>query len=302
MAENPTPTASGTTRRTFPGIDSAAFQHPLDREATQQLKRLYGFDLLVAKFLELRFEKLLYIFNVANSVRVGEKQFPKLYAMLREGCEILDMPEPELYVSQRPEVNAYTFGHTNPYIVMFTGMLNLMDDDETMAVIAHELGHIKCGHVLYNTMANTIRDLLAIVGQATLGVGTLIGLGIEAALINWRRRAELSADRASLAVIQNPDICNSLLAKLAGGSLKLADQLNPEEFRNQARLLDAELDKGLLEKLYRMWAEAFQGNHPFAVERAREIDAWANSQEWADIMAGSYPQAVRKVQIRVQAE
>jgi Zn-dependent protease with chaperone function len=222
--------------------------------------------------------------------------------MLRESCEILDMPEPELYVSQRAEVNAFTFGHTNPYIVIFTGMLNLMDDDETMAVIAHELGHIKCGHVLYYTMANTIRDLLAIVGQATLGVGNLIGLGIEAALINWRRRAELSADRASLAVMQDADICNSLLAKLAGGSLKLADQLSPEEFRNQARLLDAEMDKGLLEKLYRMWAEAFQGNHPFAVERAREIDAWARSQEWADIMAGSYPQAIRKVQIKVQAE
>jgi Zn-dependent protease with chaperone function len=282
------------------GIDASAFQHPLDREATAQLKKLYGFDVLVAKFLELRYERLLYVFNIASNIRVGPHQFPKLYGMLRECCAVLDIPEPELYVSQNPTVNAFTFGYTNPYVVLYTGLLDLMNDEETLAVVAHELGHIKCGHHLYSTMAYSIRDIATLVGQATLGLGQIIWLSIEAALLTWRRRSELSADRAALLALQDPTPCISLLAKLAGGSLKLMPELNAEEFLRQAATYDAELDRGMLDRFYRVWAEATQGTHPFAVERARELNLWVNGSEYQDILAGNYPRGVRKIQIKVE--
>jgi Zn-dependent protease with chaperone function len=290
-----------TTRKTFPGLDSSSFQHPLDREATLQLKKLAGFDAVVAKFIELRYERLLYIFNTGRSVRVSENQFPRINAMLRESCQILDVPEPELYVSQNPSVNAFTFGHNNPFMVLYTGLLDLMTDDELMAVIAHEVGHIKAGHVLYMTMANSIRDLSAMVGQLTFGIGSLVLVGIEAALINWRRRAELSADRAALLVMQDSAPVVSMLAQLAGGSLKFADELSANAFLDQARTLDEEADKGLMERLYRMVADLSMGNHPFTVERAREIKQWAESDAYLRILNGDYaPQPDRKIKIKVQ--
>jgi Zn-dependent protease with chaperone function len=300
MAESAATPKSGRT--IFTNIDPVSFQHPLDRQATENLKKLVGFDLLVTKFIELRWERLLYIRNIASSVRVGPRQFPKLYEMLRESCAVLDVTEPEFYVSQHPLVNAFTYGHTNPFVVVYTGLLDLLNEEETMTVIAHEIGHIKCGHVLYYTMADSMRDVAAILGEMTLGVGRMLWVGIEVALMNWRRHAELSSDRAGLLVMQDVKPCISLLSKLAGGSSKLADQLSPEEFLEQAKTYDSELDKGLLERIYRLWADAdFQGNHPFTVERAKELNLWVNSPEYLDILSGNYTQGVRKVQIKVNS-
>ncbi|MCC7449352.1 MAG: M48 family metallopeptidase [Anaerolineae bacterium] len=288
-------------RKRFTEIDATAFQHPLDRQATDQLKKLYGFDALVAKFLELRYERLLYVVNIASSVRVGRKQFPRLYDMLLEGCLILDVPEPELYVSQQPLVNALTFGHTKPYIMLYTGLLDLMSDDEIRTVIAHELGHVKCGHVLYSSMANSIRDVIALAGQMTLGIGSLLGMGIEAALIDWRRRSELSADRAALLVMQDTRPVISTLTKLAGGTRQWADQLDPDQFLEQARQYGVEIEQGIAERLYRALANIYQGNHPFAVERVKELDEWAASAEYGDILAGNYTRGVKKIKITVQS-
>src|SRR5215470_681832 len=110
MAEQATTPNSGRIR--FESLDSSAFQHPLDREATKNLKRLVGFDLVASKLMEFQFERRIYVYNIASAVRVGPKQFPRLHEMLRECCSILDLPEPEMYIDQSPIVNAFTYGHT----------------------------------------------------------------------------------------------------------------------------------------------------------------------------------------------
>ena len=60
------------------------------------------------------------------------------------------------------------------------------------------LGHIKATHVLYTIMAQNISTLMTIIGQATLGLGSLLGQGLVAALHDWYRKAELTSDRAGL--------------------------------------------------------------------------------------------------------
>ncbi|MEP7284510.1 MAG: M48 family metallopeptidase [Chloroflexota bacterium] len=299
MANNAITSESGRVK--FESIDPSAFQHPLDRQATENLKMLIGFDLLVAKFLEFGYERLLYVYNIASSVRVGPTQFPKLYAMLQESCAILDVPEPELYVQQSPVVNAFTFGYTKPYIMLYTGLLDLMDDDETMAVIAHELGHIKCGHMLYLTMANLLTILTVQITHSTFGIGVPVLLALKVALIQWQRRAELSVDRASLLVMQTPRPVLSTLTKLAGGTQKLAGELSLEAFLEQARIYEAMPDQNILDQLYRLLAETREDAHPFIVERVKELDRWSASTEYTDILAGNYPRGLRKFQIKVSA-
>jgi Zn-dependent protease with chaperone function len=293
-------TQYGEQRVPLTAIDAIAFQHPQDREATDGLKRLIGFDRVVAKFLELRYERLLYLYNTGSSVRVGARQFPRLYAMLRDGCAMLDMREPELYVAQSPLVNAFSFGHTSPYIMVYTGLLDLLDDDEVHTVIAHELGHIKCGHVLYNTMASSIQAVIEIIGQLTLGIGRIVGASIEVALMDWRRRSELSADRASLLVTQDTGPVIRTLTRLAGGTRRFADAVDPEVFLEQARQHAKVGDGNVLDTVYRALAEVSLGSHPFIVERVREIDAWAASTEYTAILGGAYPRENRPVQIRVK--
>jgi Zn-dependent protease with chaperone function len=268
------------------GLPAAAFQHPLDRHAAAHLSKIKGFDWLVKKFLEYGLERIEYITHIGGGVRVSPKQMSKHYAMLRECCEILDVAEPELYVMQGL-VNAYTVGHKRCLIVLQTGLLELMNDDEVMAVIAHELGHIKCGHALYKTMARGIKPLIEMAGKATLGIGSIVGAGVEGALLAWDRRSELSADRAALLAMQDARPCITMLMKLAGGTERHVESLDAEQFLNQARAYKEGLDQNMTDRFYRfivnMWA-----THPFSVERARMLDEWVGSQEYNDILLGKY--------------
>jgi Zn-dependent protease with chaperone function len=273
-------------RRSFPLLDPAVIQHPFDRRALGALQKIPGLDIAVRKFLELFPEKVAYILNVAQSVRVSPTQCPRLYASLREACAILDMPEPELYVAQTPLVNAMTSGHDHPYIIMHSGLVDLLTDQEIMAVIGHELGHIKSGHVLYKTMARGIGLLLQIVGELTLGIGRLVGYSLEGALLEWDRMAEFSADRFSLLVVQDPQVVLSLMMKLAGGTLFQRDQMNASEFLAQAELYHA-VDINLLDRLYKTLLVA-PTTHPMLIVRASEIVKWGGSREYEDILAGRY--------------
>jgi Zn-dependent protease with chaperone function len=269
------------------GIEPVAFQHPLDRQATEQMKKVKGFDLFMGKFIEYGFERIIYVLNIASSVRVGPRQFPKLHDMLQKACAVLDMPEPELYVSQG-DVNAFTFGANNPCIMLQTGLLDLMDDDEVMAVIAHELGHIKCRHVLYKSMAGAIGAAGEVVGDVTLGIGGLLMLPIEMALKAWDRRSELSADRASLLVMQEARPCITMLMKLAGGSARMVAEMDPEEFLNQVRAYGEDMDRSTTDRVYRFMAGMYKGTHPFVIERAKALNDWIDSPEFEQILAGNY--------------
>jgi Zn-dependent protease with chaperone function len=277
------------------GIDPVAFQHPLDRQATDQMKKIKGFDTFMSKFIEYGFERIEYVLNIASSVRVGARQLPKLYEMLQEACAVLDVPEPELYVSSQGGVNAFTSGANSPYIVLGGGLIDLMDDDEVMAVIAHELGHIKCRHVLYKCMARWIEAVAEVIGDASFGIGGLLVLPIEIGLLTWDRRSELSADRASLLAVQEARPCINMLMKLAGGTTRLAGQLDPEEFLTQVRSYGDDMDKSTTDRVYRFLASMSKGTHPFAIERAKQLNDWIDSPEFEQILAGNYKHEAQPV-------
>ena len=278
--------AQPKARRRFPGLDPTVLQHPYDRAALNALQKVPGLDIIVRKFIELFPERVAYIQNVAQTVRVTRTQCPQLYVQLREASAILDMREPELYVAQNPLPNAWTSGHVRPYIILTSGLLDLMSEDEVMAVIAHELGHIKSGHVLYRTMALCISLVLTLIGDLTLGVGRLVGRSLEAALLEWYRMSEFTGDRAALLVVQDAQVMLSLMMKFAGGTLFQRNQLDADEFLKQAELYEA-VDANLLDRIYKMLLVA-PVTHPLTIVRAREIMNWSESQEYKDILNGRY--------------
>lgn len=280
-------TAQPNARRRFPGLDPVVLQHPFDRTALSALQRVPGLDIVVRKFIELFPERVAYIMNIAQTVRVSPLQCPQLYTQLLEACEILDVKEPELYVAQHPVPNAYTSGHDHPYIVVTTGLLDLMSEDEILAVIAHELGHIKSGHVLYKTMARCISLLLTIVGDMTLGIGRIIGRALEATLLEWDRMSEFTADRSALMVVQDPQIMLSLMMKLAGGTLFQRDQMNASEFLKQANLYES-VDANVLDRMYKLLLIA-PTTHPLIIVRSREVMNWSESHEYKETLEGRYP-------------
>ncbi len=258
--------------RTFPGLRAAEFQHPDDVAATDALRAVPGLDTVIAKVLEYGLERMYYVENVASNVRVSDKMFGRMYQSLKWGAKILDVEEPELYVTMDPVPNAYTFGHTKPFIVMTSGLVELLDDEERFFVLAHELGHIKADHVLYTMLAKNIAQIVSFFGQMTLGIGKLIGQGLVLALNDWFRKAELTCDRAGLLCTQNLDPCIRSFMKLAGGARKLYDEMDQNEFMTQIRAYE-DTDRSTLSKAYKVLL-TLPRTHPFPILRAKELDAW----------------------------
>ena len=265
------------------GLKADQFRHPLDLEATNTLKQLPGLDLIVRQLLGQLGEQFFMLENLASSVQVGENQLPHLHQLLVDACETLDLEVPQLYVRQHPMPNAYTFAMRGkqPFVVMHTSLIDLLTDEEVKAVIGHELGHLKCEHGVYLTLANLI--VLA-AGQIS-PLGTVLAQGLQAQMLEWLRCAEFTCDRAALLATQNPRVVASVLMKLAGGSPTLAPKLNLDAFLAQARAYDDLSSTELGEMLKQ--AQTAQLSHPVPVLRAREIDRWASSKNYESLLAGS---------------
>lgn len=263
------------------GLKADLFRHPLDLEATTSLRRLPGLDLLVRNLLGGVTEEFLYLNNIAASVLVGEQQLPHIHKLLVEACQILDLEIPQLYLKQHPAPNAYTMAvrGKKPFIVVHTSLVDLLILEELQAVIAHELGHLKCEHGVYLTLANLI--VLA-TGGLVPGIGNAIAQTLQGQMLQWLRCAEFSCDRAALLVSQDPKTVISVLMKLSGGSPLLAPLLNVDAFLAQARAYEDASNTDFGKMLTTSQTE--QLTHPVPVLRAKEIDLWAQTDGYQSLL------------------
>ncbi len=271
-------------RTTFPGISSRAWEHPADRSALVALRAVPGFDTVLKALAGLFRERKHRLIFLASAVRVSERQFAEIDRLLSDALLVLDCPtRPELYVRQSPEANAMCIGMDEPFIVLTTGLLELLDDpDEVRYVVGHEVGHAMSGHAVYQTMLNHLLRIADNLGWMPLGGLAL--RAIIAALYEWSRKAELSADRAGMLVAQDPHVALRVNMKMAGGAS--LGKMDTVAFLEQAADYEAAGDvrDGVL-KLMNLERQT----HPFSVVRAAEIRKWVEHGDYKAIMAGDYP-------------
>jgi Zn-dependent protease with chaperone function len=271
-------------KRTFTSLTAENFRHPLDKQATQSLQQIPGLDFLLRTTLFPVASQFFHLENLASAIQVGPKQLSKLYSLHKEACSVLDIEVPQLYVRQNPVPNAYTFAVNNrqSFVVVHTSLLELLTEEETQAVIAHELGHLKCEHSVYLTIANL---LIMAAGQLPR-IGLLLERPLKLQLLEWVRCAEFTCDRAALLVAQDPKVVMSLLMKLSGGSPSLMAELDLDSFIDQARHYE-ESSKDPMGKAIRL-AQTIERTHPVPVLRAKEIDRWFQSPGYKKIYEGEY--------------
>lgn len=270
----------GHQRRILTGIGASSWEHPADRAALNALRKIPGFDLALRKIFGMFGERAIRLAFKANAVRVSEKQYPWIHQRLLRVCAVMDVEKvPDVYVSQTPVVNAGAVGMSEPFIVLNSSMLEVLERDEVEAVIAHEVGHIMSGHVLYRT-------LLILLMQLTVFRYPLAGIAVLPlllALLEWNRKSELSCDRAALLAVQDRDTVLSSLMKLAGGTR--GEELNLAEFVAQS---DEYREGGeILDTVYKLM-NMLGATHPFAVMRVAELRDWIDSGRYDEIMGGSY--------------
>jgi len=291
---------------TYPGISSAAFRHPLDQQAEQSLRSVPGFDLVARKFVEFLYERPQLVYLMGNSIQVGPRQYSTIYSLFRECVRDLDIhPEPLLFVEQNPQVNSYALGQEHPYVVLNTGLLDLLSEAEVRTVLAHELGHIKCGHTILIQMGMWAMNAASQLSEVTFGLGNIISSGLIYAFYEWRRKAELSSDRAALLVTDDLNTVIQTMMKISGGSARYGHECSLDEFIQQSERYQ-ELDQDGLNQIYKFLlyngASGSMLTHPFPVERLRYLREWATSEEYRQIRLGNYRRATAEGSVDVRSE
>jgi len=264
-------------------ISSRAWEHPADRGALVALRKLRGFDLILKQVSSLLSERAIRMLLLGSAVRAEVRQYGRVYRLYREAAEALDIDElPELFVRADPTINAMTIGLDKPVIVLNSGLLDVMDDDELRFVLGHELGHVLSGHAVYRTLLGVMLALST--SLFAIPFGALGARAVMAALLEWQRKSELSADRSGLLATQDPAVALRAHMRMASGGR--IDDLNAEVFLEQAAEYHANDD--VRDVLLRVLMVETQ-THPFAVVRAGELDRWVRSGAYAAILGGDYP-------------
>jgi Zn-dependent protease with chaperone function len=276
---------SNEPHKKFADLDKHEYIHPADSKALAALRAIPGIDTALRQLLKVTGESAMRVMFMASAVKITPRQCPDLYAKLQVACTTLGVDMPDFFIQQNPMVNAFTGGVDKSVIVLWTGLVERLNDEELLAVIAHEVGHIHAEHVLYLTAARLIEALMnASVAALVPGkeiIKFIISTGISSALMAWARRAELSCDRAALLVTQDPHVIGRTMMKLAGGTF--ASRIDYDLFLEQAR----EFQKNYDEKgLDRFWADLLNAGltHPFPIWRVAEILKWVDDGQYQALM------------------
>ncbi|TLW91647.1 M48 family metallopeptidase [Saccharomonospora piscinae] len=277
------PSGQTPARVRLPGISPRAYEHPVDRGALATLRLVPGFaEVLkaVSGFVHERGEQLL---ALSSALRVGPTQYPELDALRRECAHILDLDEvPDVFVARGAEPNAMAIGMRTPFVVLTTGLVELLDTDGLRFVLGHEFGHVLSGHAVYRTMLLRLLDL-----RPSMSWNPMSALGLRAvlaALTEWFRKAELSCDRAGLLCGQDSAAALRTQVLMAGG-------IDPRRVDIEAFLRQAdeyESVDSIRDSIVKL-RNIETVDHPLAVVRAAQVQRWAASEEYRAILAGDYP-------------
>ena len=183
----------------------------------------WGTPLLLMGFVYL-LQRMSALFAAAyiktNAVRVSERQFPEMHAIVQSCAQRLGRNAPDVYVLQDGLWNAFAMKLAGKRIVvLLSGAVDSIllkgDLQQLTFVIGHELGHHYAGHL----------DLLH--RAAETGGGWCVWL-----LLWYKRRAELTCDRVGLFCVGDLRPSLLALANMTVGA-QLAERVDVEEMIRQ---------------------------------------------------------------------
>jgi Zn-dependent protease with chaperone function len=189
---------------------------------------------------------------LGNSLQVEYSDFAWLRDWSNSVAVDLGMPKVEIFITQDPIINAYAFGYVRPYtIVLHSGSIRYLTDDELKVIVVHEMAHIKYGHtqaLVYMTPFLVV-PVLNIVGSWIAGF--------------WQRRTELTSDRLALIYVGDGELVKRALIKVHVGP-DVAGAMNETARQWLEYLADRPMNR---------FAQTFS-SHPFLVRRLKQISRW----------------------------
>lgn len=253
-------------------------------------------DTICAKLLSIMNDKQNNLINMSTKIHITQKQLPKIYAMVESICKKIGIDMPELYLELNREPNAYTYGTEKFTIVIHSGLIECLQDDELYAVLAHECGHIACKHGLYHTIGGMVLsggaiglselsnylNTKGVVGTIAGNVVSAVDSALELAFFHWFRCSELSADRVAIICCGSADPVIETMMRLAGGTIHIDSEIDKELFISQANDYQQSVEKDIINKGLEFLLTK-NDTHPLLAVRAYEARKFANSEEFKNI-------------------
>ncbi len=259
------------------------YRHEIDKKAFESLNKFSALVNLQKSYMKNFDERASKINLLSTAIRLNENQMPEIYNLLPPICEKLGIPVPELYYIKSSEMNAYTYGSTNPYIVVTSKIVNKLKPNLLATVLAHECGHIACNHSLYHAIARTFINGIDNSPLTSIpAIGKYITPTLVNALLFWYRCSEFSADRAAALCDGGSEKTMEVLLRVSG-----YDNINRTEFLKQAidlnELINDSKSNLLMEKMITK-----NESHPRLATRIFECDKWSKTNIFKGILEGSY--------------
>lgn len=279
---------------TFP---VGTYQHPKDIESFINLKGISWLSSVSKKLMAEELEKDFYLLNLMDNVLMTREDFPLIHNYVDEACEILQLPvKPKLFLDTSPEPLTLCIGEKNPLLIMSTTLIDLLNPEELKAALAHEIGHLVCGHSFYKLLVENFSGITQIMG-AVPGL-TALSFAAKIPLYDWFRKADLSADRASLLVMQNPEVLISMIGKLAGGSEKMRECVSEKNLLKQSEEIERVSEEmkagGAKDKITYLFSTAvmngFMRQNPWPAIRIKEVREWSETESFKNISKGIFPE------------
>jgi Zn-dependent protease with chaperone function len=194
--------------------------------------------------------------------RITPQGTPGLADVAEDAVARLQPGDVQIFVAPSRKLNAYTFGVLPPKVVVLnSALLEVMDADELRFILGHELGHVRLGHTVLNSLVGGMAGI-----PSPLGASALLSM----AFLWWNRACEYSADRAGMLACGGPHKALSALIKLeAGPAVRTRADLE-----RALRVIDAEDDYALSH------LEEALGTHPMMIKRIQRLRSYAASGEY----------------------
>ena len=192
------------------------------------------------------------VLRMYRASAVTPQQAPEIYEMFGYLAKQAGLPMPKIYIIPEQAPNAFATGRNpeNAVVAVTQGLLNVMDREEVMGVLAHELAHVKNRDILIGSIAATMAGAIMILAsmarwsaifgggrrddnEGGLGAVGLILMSVIAPLAAMviqmavSRSREYMADASGAEFVGNPENLARALEKLGAYSSRIPMQANP---------------------------------------------------------------------------
>lgn len=202
---------------------------------------------------------------LGTAVKVSDQQYPRVWRAAKAAGEALRVRVPPVFAAPGTSIKVKVLGTEDaPHLIVNLELADQLDELELTAAIAHELGHVQNGHIVYATALHYLTN------SAMFFVRWMVQPAIMT-LQAWSRRAEVTCDRAALLAVRDLDKTLGALVKLELGLERGATFSAEEYLRTTPDLKQSGLGR---------YAELFRSN-PYVPKRVQALRLFANSALYA---------------------